>query len=259
MRRLLTGYAVVFNLRHHRSGHLFQNRYKSIVCQEDAYLLELVRYIHLNPLRAGLVGSLDDLDAYAWSGHAVLMGNASLDGHQSDEILQMFARKRQIARQKYRRFIADGVAMGKRNELVGGGLRRSRKFDGAEGFEAYDERILGSGDFVEQLWKESGAEGASESAMPIPELAREIARIFDVELTALLQGSRRKELIDARGPLCFIATRKMGMSGVVVAKALNISRSGVLVAARRSEEICAKFPELQKLAGSNQPNHLRPL
>lgn len=72
------------------------------------------------------------------------------------EILQMFAGKRQIARQKYRRFIADGVAMGKRNELVGGGLHRSRKFYGAEGFEAYDERILGSGDFVKQLWKESG-------------------------------------------------------------------------------------------------------
>ncbi|NOY13070.1 MAG: transposase, partial [Deltaproteobacteria bacterium] len=48
MRRLLTGYAVVFNLRHKRAGHLFQNRYKSIVCDGDAYLLELVRYIHLN-------------------------------------------------------------------------------------------------------------------------------------------------------------------------------------------------------------------
>ena len=89
--------------------------------------------------------------------------------------------------------------------------------------------------------------------------AREIARLFDVELTALLQGSRRKELIDARGALCFIATRKMGISGVVVAKSLNISRSGVLVAARRGEKISAKFPELQKLAGLNQPNHLRPL
>ena len=49
MRRLLTGYAVNFNLRHRRSGHLFQNRYKSILCQEDAYLLELVRCIHCNP------------------------------------------------------------------------------------------------------------------------------------------------------------------------------------------------------------------
>ena len=58
MRRLLTGYAVSFNLRHRRSGHLLQNRYKSILCQEDAYLLELVRYIHLNPLRAKLVSDV---------------------------------------------------------------------------------------------------------------------------------------------------------------------------------------------------------
>ncbi|MCK5417301.1 MAG: transposase, partial [Desulfobacterales bacterium] len=55
MQRLLTGYAVSFNRRHQRRGHLFQNRFKSILCQEDAYLLELVRYIHLNPLRAKLV------------------------------------------------------------------------------------------------------------------------------------------------------------------------------------------------------------
>ena len=55
MRRLLTGYAMSYNRRHQRHGHLFQNRYKSILCQEDIYLLELVRYIHLNPLRAGIV------------------------------------------------------------------------------------------------------------------------------------------------------------------------------------------------------------
>ncbi len=74
MRRLLTGHAVTFNLRHKRSGHLFQNRFKSIVCEEEAYLLELVRYIHLNPLRAGMVSDMNQLDAYPWSGHAVLMG-----------------------------------------------------------------------------------------------------------------------------------------------------------------------------------------
>ena len=69
MRRLLTGYAVSYNRRHRRHGHLFQNRYKSILCQEDTYLLELVRYIHLNPLRAKLVQSLSDTDRYPYSGH----------------------------------------------------------------------------------------------------------------------------------------------------------------------------------------------
>ena len=64
MRRLLTGYAVSYNRRHRRWGYLFQNRYKSIVCDEDAYFTELVRYIHLNPLRAKLVKSLAQLDRY---------------------------------------------------------------------------------------------------------------------------------------------------------------------------------------------------
>ena len=58
MRRLLTGYAVSYNMRHKRHGQLFQNRYQSFICQEDAYLQELVRYIHLNPLRAKIVVDL---------------------------------------------------------------------------------------------------------------------------------------------------------------------------------------------------------
>ncbi len=74
MRRLMTGYAVTFNIRHRRSGHLFQNRYKSVICEEDAYLLELIRYIHLNPLRAKLVEDLKSLDKYPWSGHSAILG-----------------------------------------------------------------------------------------------------------------------------------------------------------------------------------------
>jgi len=74
MRRLMTGYAVTFNIRHRRSGHLFQNRYKSVVCEEDPYLLELIRYIHLNPLRAGLVEDLNALDKYPWTGHSTILG-----------------------------------------------------------------------------------------------------------------------------------------------------------------------------------------
>jgi REP element-mobilizing transposase RayT len=58
MRRLLTGYAISFNRRHRRHGQLFQNRYKSVICQEDRYFIELVRYIHLNPLRARIVSAV---------------------------------------------------------------------------------------------------------------------------------------------------------------------------------------------------------
>ncbi|WP_298267079.1 transposase [Geobacter sp.] len=100
MRRLLTGYAVSFNLRHNRSGHLFQNRYKSLVCDEDAYLLELVRYIHLNPLRAGLVPDMNRLDCFPWCGHAVIMGKSSLEGQATGEVLRFFGTKQAIARRR---------------------------------------------------------------------------------------------------------------------------------------------------------------
>jgi len=74
MRRLLTAYAIGFNRKHRRFGHLFQNRYKSIICELEPYLLELVRYIHLNPFRAGVVKSFEELENYPWCGHGVLTG-----------------------------------------------------------------------------------------------------------------------------------------------------------------------------------------
>ena len=74
MRRLITGYAVGFNRRHQRIGHLFQNRYKSIVCQEEVYLKELLRYIHLYPLRAGIVSNVSQLAKYPYCGHSAIIG-----------------------------------------------------------------------------------------------------------------------------------------------------------------------------------------
>ena len=69
MRVLMSGHAGYFNRRHNRQGHVFQNRYKSIVCDEETYFLELVRYLHLNPLRANVVKDLNGLDNFKYSGH----------------------------------------------------------------------------------------------------------------------------------------------------------------------------------------------
>jgi putative transposase len=132
MRRLLTGYAVTFNLHHHRSGHLFQNRFKSIICEEDPYLLELVRYIHLNPLRVGIVSSMAELNEYPWSGHAVLMGRREMPGQNVEEVLRYFGKRAKTARKKYQTFVEDGISLGRREELVGGGLMRVLKLAGNE-------------------------------------------------------------------------------------------------------------------------------
>jgi putative transposase len=122
MRRLLTGYAVFFNQRHKRVGHLFQNRYKSILCQREPYLLELVRYIHLNPIRAGILGSLDDLNKYSYCGHCQIVGACAEPWQATEEILQRFSNLTDEARQKYVAFVAQGIAIGKKSELTGGGL-----------------------------------------------------------------------------------------------------------------------------------------
>ena len=125
MRSLLTGYAGAFNRRHKRHGHLFQNRYKSIVVEADPYLQELARYIHLNPLRAGLVRDLTALDRYRWTGHSAVLGRVKRPWQAGDEILGPFGTKAGPARRQYRAFVAAGVRQGRRPELQGGGLKRS--------------------------------------------------------------------------------------------------------------------------------------
>jgi len=158
MRSLLTGYAGAFNRRHERGGHLFQNRYKSIVVEAEPYLQELVRYLHLNPLRAQVVADLRTLDRYPWTGHSALLGTVPRAWQDTATILAQFGPSRGRARKAYRTFVADGIPHGRRPELQGGGLMRSLGGWHAvvtlrRGREAYaaDERILGSSAFVEAL------------------------------------------------------------------------------------------------------------
>ena len=125
MRKLLTGYAVNFNRRHKRYGHLFQNRYKSIICEDDPYFLELTRYIHLNPLRAGIVKNMIRLNVYPWAGHAAIMGRVKRTWQDTGAVLSYFEGPGTEAVGRYEEFVCDGISQGKRTDLVGGGLLRS--------------------------------------------------------------------------------------------------------------------------------------
>jgi len=101
MRSVLTGYAGAFNRRHHRVGHLFQNRCKSIVVEEEPYLLELVRYLHLNPLRAKVVTDLPTLDRCPWTGHSALLGAVPRPWQDTATILSHVGATRRRARRAY--------------------------------------------------------------------------------------------------------------------------------------------------------------
>lgn len=97
VQKLLTGYVVNFNRRHKRYGHLFQNRDNSIVCEDDPYLLELTRDIHVNPVRGGVVRGLAALQTYPWAGHAAIMGGVPRAWQDSDTILAQFGTTRRDA------------------------------------------------------------------------------------------------------------------------------------------------------------------
>lgn len=244
MRRLLTGHAVTFNLRHCRAGHLFQNRYKSIVCEEEPYLLELVRYIHLNPLRAGAVRDMEELDRHPWSGHAVIMGNRTLAGQQADEVLSRFGPTETKARRAYRHLVSDGIVPGQRRELLGGGLRRSQTEKGM--IEPFDERILGSGEFVENIRAEAMEPPTIGPIPTLEELVSRTAALYGVSSDALLRRTRIAGVAEARSLVCALAVREMGYSGAEVARALHMSRSGVTSAVERGVELLIADPGLRE-------------
>ncbi len=252
MRRLLTGYAVSYNRRHRRYGHLLQNRYKSVLCQEDPYLLELVRYIHLNPLRARIVASLKQLDQYRYSGHSHLIGRVTSEWQDGDAVLSLFGKRVATARKRYRAFVEEGIEQGRRPELTGGGLVRS--YGGWKALESSkigrtplqgDERILGDSDFVESV-----LEAAEEDLFRRYRLRAEgydfekilnlVAKFFDLDPSEILLPSKQRERIRARSLLCYWAISELGMTATELAHRLGVHQSNVSRAAQRGEKLAAE-------------------
>ena len=248
MRRLLTGYAVSYNRRHRRWGHLFQNRYKSIVCDEDAYFTELVRYIHLNPLRARLVKSLSQLDRYRWSGHGVLMGQIERDWQDRDCVLKWFGKKENEAKAAYRSYVQKAVGEGRRPELVGGGLVRSmggwsvvKAMRRSGERELSDDRILGGGEFVERIIKEAEEKirfqlQVSEELQKIDEFMSKICKDEKVSFEELKGGSRRKEISAVRNRIAIELVKRHGVALAEVARQVGVSTSAISKILKRAAQ-----------------------
>jgi putative transposase len=249
MRRLLTGHAIYFNRRHRRHGHLFQNRYKSILCQEDAYLLELVRYIHLNPLRAGLVRDMNHLGRYPFCGHGVIMDKFERPWQRVKPVLALFNDQIGFARRQYRTFVANGIAKGRRDDLVGGGLVRSaggwaavKALRAIKAHMKSDERILGDGDFVTEILSRNNETLDSAYALRVKGvdldfIARRVAKVLEMEPYEVWQPGRYQRLVTARSLLCFWAVRRLGVSMASLSRRLGISTVAVSKSVGRGAEI----------------------
>jgi putative transposase len=247
MRRVLTGYAVSFNKRHQRTGHLFENRYKSILCEEEYYFLALLRYIHLNPVRAGITKDLPSLDSYPWSGHKAVIGETYYPWMDTDYILRQFTQIKKNAIKAYRDFIKEGITLGRQPNLIGGGLIRtlggwsqvvSMRRSGAS--IQSDDRILGSSAFVQSILKEAEKRYLRQlkirsSGKTITNIIHKECHNLGVSLNELQGGGRRKKVSDARATIAYRATTELGLSGAEIARHLGVTTSSITRAVERME------------------------
>jgi putative transposase len=233
MRRLLTGYAVYYNRRHDRQGYLFQNRYKSILCDEEVYFKELIRYVHLNPLRAGLVDDVAGLDHYPWCGHACMMNGTEYPWHDVSFVLSRFGEKRKEARRRYREFLESGIreeSVGKKRQWRSDwsllewmkGIRLKKDQDELE----KDDRILGDEKFVKSLIPEKKRLPGLDEILP-EELIREVCGKAGLRVDALLSGSRRWNVAEVRTQLVLQLVDHPGLTLTRIGRLVGISRWGV--------------------------------
>ena len=239
MRKQLTWYAQYYNRRHKRTGHLFENRYKSILCDEDNYLLALVRYIHLNPLRANIVKTIEELDLYSFCGHRTIIGKAKDPWTDADYVLLQFGRTRRKGRAEYLKFMREGVGLGRQPELTGGGLLRSvggwsqviaKRRTGKD--EEGDERILGSGDFVHAILKETEERELRQlklkrSGRTIQKIISEECKKAGVSPQEVINGVRRRAVSRLRAAIASRGRTELGLSSAEMARHLGVAASSI--------------------------------
>ena len=184
MQNLSFRYTRWINSQQSRRGHVFQGRYKAILVDADEYLLQLIRYIHLNPVRAGLV---KDPAAYPWSSHRAYLGREVLPWLSRDWVLSYFAKRATTARDRYAAFVQDGKGEGQRAEFHQGGD---------------DGRVLADDRFLEKVL---AREKKPKPGVTLLAIIACISRAYDVNVKALRGPSRARELAEARRTIGWLA------------------------------------------------------
>ena len=207
MRRLNTGYAVRFNRRHGRSGYVFMDRFKSRIAESDADLMTLIRYVHRNPLEAGIVGSLEALAAYPWSGHAALAGARPPHRFEAVEAtLGLFGPDEQRARSELMLWMARAEGAG---EASHGARARALAPDPAP-----------ADDLPDLMW------AASEH--------------YELAPGALASGAKIPRVSRARAAVAYVAVVELGARGAAVARTLGVTRAAISKALERGRRACAE-------------------
>ena len=252
MRRILTGYAVNYNKINKRSGHLFQNRYKSILCEKDEYLLPLIRYIHLNPVKAKVIG-LGSLNRYKWTGNREIIQSPAKGIIAREEVLGYFGKTEHKAIESYKEYIHEGLEL--KEDYDGGGLIRSagglrvllekRRIGDRQ---LYDERMLGGGEFVEEvLNKVEEEEKIGKRIKGEEELIKRLAKYYGVGEDEI-KNTRMKKVREARQMFIYLGYSQLGKTVTELGKHLGISQTAASKAMCVGRGIEAKKKIVESIA-----------
>lgn len=260
--RIVSGYAIAINRRRGMRGSLFAGRYRSVLVEEDRYFMDVLGYVHTLPLQEKLVDTPDGLDAYSWSGHAGLLGRRSFPWQDTVYVLKKFSGDLLQGRTLYSKFIHEAVESGSvRTDLDGGGLLRSACLEGLDAvgkaLDGHDPRTLGSARFTrsrlrrfEQMedWTEDVRRAKEEA---LDRVVQHVLELYNMDMARLLSSSKRREISEARGLICYVACFVIGLPYSEPAEVLSISASGAYMAARRGRKLAESDPGL--LSGLELP------
>jgi REP element-mobilizing transposase RayT len=241
MQRLGTGYARYFNERHGRVGHLFQGRYKSLLVEEDPHLLVLLRYVHRNPLEAGLVDSLRVLAEFPWAGHSVLMGRRRSTFQAVDTVLQLFSPDRARARRKLLHWMgqieapdcaSDPVSTIEGILTLGEPIHRDARLVGNQ---AFTEQMLG------QLEGSERAKRRAARTWSLDRVALYVCGKLGANLGHIRAGRRTENETRARAAIAHLAHHALGVPYTRLAPLLGVSHSALSQSAEMGAEVVRAF------------------
>ena len=227
MQSLLFGYSRYFNRRYGEVGHLFQGRYKAILCDRDAYLLELVRYIHLNLVRAKLVRAPED---YVWTGHLSYLGKGDEGLIDEGFVLGQFSKNRSLARRRYRQFVWERISMG-----------HEQKY-----YEVKDQRYLGEEPFIDRIELEKKETESWVYDVPLEAIAQEVSRSTGITGDKLHSATRGREGARGRGLVGYLARKISGYMVKEIAEYFGRSPVAIGEAITRIEGLLRKDTSFEK-------------
>lgn len=221
-------WAIQATSKRRRIGHLFQGRYKAILIDADAYLLELVRYIHLNPVRAKMVKLPDE---HPWSGHLALLGKEVLPWHCTDYVLSMFDSDAIRATKKYGDFVYEGLSEETRPEF---------------GMGTHEGRLLGDDSFADEALMQ--ADERPVSRVTLDEVISEVCRRFGITEAELAATGKARPASEARAVAAFLTRELVHLSLTELAKKMGREVSAVSQAARRLEKLALENEQVAEIA-----------